>query len=186
MRIRMLVGCLVILALTLPARGWAGPVITFDKEQHDFGKMFSGETKSVTFQVSNAGDEKLVIKRVRTSCGCTKTIHGSKELEPKAKTEIVASLDTMGMKAGKKKKIVTVYSNDPKRSKAELALLAEVIQELKIEPTSLAIRLGKYVEEVSFPREDMERLRQTGQAHRHRAVEQSPRGRQAQPGETHD
>lgn len=151
MRRRMLAGTLVILAFALPARSGAGPAIMFDKEVHDFGKVFSGEQVEATFEMSNTGDEKLVIDKVRTSCGCTKTIQGSTELEPDGKSKIVAALDTAGMKAGDKKKSVTVYSNDPKRPKVKLKLLAQVIQELKVEPSDLAVKLGTYVEEVSFP-----------------------------------
>jgi hypothetical protein len=147
----MLVGILVILAFALPVRSGAGPTITFDKEVHDFGKVLSGEEVEATFQITNTGDEKLVIDKVRTSCGCTKTIRGSSELEPNGKSKIVAALDTVGMKAGAKKKTVTVLSNDPKRPRVDLKLLAEVIQELKIAPSDLAVRLGAYVEDVSFP-----------------------------------
>ncbi len=151
MRTRMLVGIVAILALALPALGVAAPTAAFNEEEHDFGKVFSGESVSATFELTNTGNEKLVIEKVRTSCGCTKTIQGSRQLEPNEKTKIVATLDTSGMKAGNKKKTVMVVTNDPARPEVKLRLLAAVVQELKIEPTSLAVRLGKYVEEISFP-----------------------------------
>lgn len=151
MQLRMLVGTLVILMFAVPVLSGASPIITFKEEVHNFGKVLSGEAVSATFEVTNTGDEKLVIEKIRTSCGCTKTIQGNKELAPNEKTKIVATLDTVGMKAGNKKKSVWVLSNDPKRSKVTLRLLAEVIQELKIEPSSLAVKLGKYIEEISFP-----------------------------------
>ena len=49
----------------------AGPQISFDKVDHDFGKINQGEKVSVTFKFTNKGSEVLEIADVKTSCGCT-------------------------------------------------------------------------------------------------------------------
>ena len=46
-----------------------GPKIKFREESKDFGKMKQGEVLTHVFVFKNEGDENLVIKRVKTSCG---------------------------------------------------------------------------------------------------------------------
>ena len=48
-----------------------GPDITVDKEVLDLGVVYSGGSAEGTFTISNQGDSMLIIKEVRTSCGCT-------------------------------------------------------------------------------------------------------------------
>lgn len=151
MQARMTIGSLVILAVVVPVLAAAGPIIQFDKKEHDFGKVFSGEEAKATFEFTNTGDGTLVIEKLRSSCGCTKAIEGSRELPPKGKSKIVATLDASGMKSGPITKTVTVHSNDPLHRVVHLKLLAEIVQELEVEPSSLAVKLGKFVENISFP-----------------------------------
>ncbi len=47
------------------------PVIEFEKEIHDFGKVIQGERVSYGFKFKNTGRSDLVISQVKTSCGCT-------------------------------------------------------------------------------------------------------------------
>jgi hypothetical protein len=47
------------------------PGISFDKDQHQFGTIFSGERVVYSFRFTNTGDAPLVITGTRSSCGCT-------------------------------------------------------------------------------------------------------------------
>ena len=50
----------------------AQPKITFDKEQHDFGKVNEGDgAVSYDFTFKNTGTAPLIIQDVKTTCGCT-------------------------------------------------------------------------------------------------------------------
>ncbi len=82
----------------------AGPRISFDRESHDYGKVFYGDSVSEQFIVTNTGDETLIIERLDASCGCTKAVKGSTEIPPKGKSKIVVEFDTKGLKAGRKNK----------------------------------------------------------------------------------
>lgn len=51
--------------------GQGKPEISFDKDQHQFGAIFSGERVVYSFRFTNTGDAPLVITGTRSSCGCT-------------------------------------------------------------------------------------------------------------------
>ena len=48
-----------------------GPIIQFNTENYDFGKVISGETINYTYLMTNTGDAVLEISNVKPSCGCT-------------------------------------------------------------------------------------------------------------------
>jgi len=148
------VGLVPILAAVILAASPAlsgGPRINFDKEVIDYGKVRYGETVSEDFVFSNTGDETLVIEKLRSSCGCTKAIKGSREVPPGGKSHIVAAFDTTDLRPGKKQQHVFVESNDPERPMVKLTVLADVVKDLNIEPPSIAKNLPNFVETVSFP-----------------------------------
>ena len=58
--------CLSVLALAGNAQK-----ITTDNETIDCGKVVYNQPATVNFELKNKGGSKLVIKDVRTSCGCT-------------------------------------------------------------------------------------------------------------------
>ena len=50
----------------------AQPVMKFEEKSHNFGIFDEAiETVSYNFEFTNTGNEPLVIKNVRTTCGCT-------------------------------------------------------------------------------------------------------------------
>lgn len=143
---------LVVLLLSAALAGAVhGPSISFDKEVHDYGKVIYGETVTEEFILTNTGDQPLTIGKLHASCGCTKAIKGSSEVPPNGKTKIVAAFDTTGMKAGRKQKFVTVFSNDPERPEVKLTLFADVIREVSVEEQTLATTVPKHADHVAFP-----------------------------------
>ena len=52
--------------------------ITFDKPEHDFGKIKEGTLATHEFTFTNTGKAPLVLSNVQPSCGCT-TPEWSKE-----------------------------------------------------------------------------------------------------------
>jgi hypothetical protein len=129
----------------------AGPVLSFDKETHDYGMVLSGDSVTYEFVVTNTGDETLIIQKLEPSCGCVETVKGSTEIAPKGTTKIVVAFDTKGLKPGRKKQSVQVYSNDPTKPSAKITLYADVVREIVIEPLSLNKKLKNTVKKVSFP-----------------------------------
>ncbi len=55
---------LLIFLLIFPAIAYAQPSISFDAENYDFGAMPQGKAIEHTFEVSNTGNEELVIQKL--------------------------------------------------------------------------------------------------------------------------
>jgi len=86
------------------------PVISFEKDFHDFGKLFSGEQVSYSFKFKNTGKSLLLISNVVTSCGCTVSSYPKQPIKAGESGTIDVSFDSQG-KHGLQTKTVTVQSN---------------------------------------------------------------------------
>ena len=86
------------------------PVISFDKDIHDFGKILQGEKVSFNFRFTNTGNTDLIISQVKSSCGCTITRFPKLAIKPGAKDKITVTFDSEGRK-GVQSKVITVSSN---------------------------------------------------------------------------
>ena len=86
------------------------PIISFDKEIHDFGKIIQGEKVSYNFRFTNTGKSDLVISQVTSSCGCTITKFPKVAIKPGEKEKITVTFDSEGRK-GVQNKVITVASN---------------------------------------------------------------------------
>ncbi len=151
MRLRTMLVMLTVLVIPVIAWSLNGPRITFDKQSHDYGKVQDGDRVVEAFPFTNTGDETLVIKQLRASCGCTKAIKGSSEIPPGGKSQITAEFDTKGLRSGVKQKTIYVHSNDPHNPIVKLSLTADVVRELNLNPPSLAKKLHKFSDHISFP-----------------------------------
>lgn len=47
------------------------PVMSFDKQEHDFGSITQGTAQQTTFKFTNTGNAPLIITDAKSSCGCT-------------------------------------------------------------------------------------------------------------------
>jgi hypothetical protein len=86
------------------------PVITFEKDYHDFGNLKSGEKVSYSFKFKNTGKSLLVISSVSTSCGCTVSDYPHQPIKPGESSTIDVSFDSEG-RHGLQTKTITVSSN---------------------------------------------------------------------------
>lgn len=86
------------------------PVIEFEKELHDFGKLIAGEKAVYTFKFENKGSADLVISQVNSSCGCTVPRFPKEAIAPGESGSIKVTFDSSGRK-GMQNKAVTVVSN---------------------------------------------------------------------------
>lgn len=86
------------------------PVIHFDKDFHDFGKMIEGEKATFSFKFSNGGDADLIISQVNTTCGCTVPRYPKTPVKPGEEGAISVTFDTEGKK-GMQQKSISVVSN---------------------------------------------------------------------------
>ena len=108
------------------------PVIQFEEETHDFGKITQGEKVSYSFKFTNTGKSNLLISSAQASCGCTVPKPPKDPLAPGATDKIDVTFDSNG-KSGKFDKQITVISNCDPNTKV-LKITGEIIVPVSNEP----------------------------------------------------
>jgi hypothetical protein len=86
------------------------PVISFEKDFHDFKKLVSGEQVTYSFKFTNTGKTLLIISNVSTSCGCTVSSYPKQPIKSGESATIDVSFDSEG-RHGLQTKTVTVFTN---------------------------------------------------------------------------
>ncbi len=99
--------------------------VTFEEETHNFGKIKDGDKVQHIFKFKNTGTEKLVVKNVKPSCGCTTPEWTKDPIEPGGEGFIQIEFDSSG-KIGTQNKSVTVELNTAERVKT-LTFSGEVV-----------------------------------------------------------
>jgi hypothetical protein len=135
-------------ALTVvPLHAQQGPVIKFKEKSWDFGKTKQGKVLTHVFRFQNAGNATLIIRNVRTTCGCAAALISSKEIKPGQTGEIKVTFNTKGYE-GNQTKYLYVDSNDPKDPKAQLTVKAaiDVPPRPRIELDRYQVDLGPVLE----------------------------------------
>lgn len=101
------------------------PKIKFDNTTFDYGTAKQGDKVECTFVFRNEGENDLIIRKVKASCGCTATNPEKTLLKKGEESKINATFNTAG-KDGKQYKTITVISNDPSNSTIILNLQGTV------------------------------------------------------------
>ena len=89
--------------------GGSGPMISLDKESHDYGTIPQGANGTCEFTVTNTGDAPLIITQCQGSCGCTVPKCETAPIKPGEKSTITVKYDTN--RQGPINKSVTITSN---------------------------------------------------------------------------
>ncbi|MDD2564921.1 MAG: DUF1573 domain-containing protein [Salinivirgaceae bacterium] len=105
------------------------PVIEFEKTDHDFGTTKAGTVESHEYKFKNTGKTPLVIRKVRTGCGCTASTPPTESIQPGASSSIVVTFNSRGRK-GRQAQYIDVYCNDPKKSEVKLKI-GGIVEEAK-------------------------------------------------------
>jgi hypothetical protein len=102
------------------------PMLTVNKTEHNFGTIKKGSDASCVFEVSNTGDQPLIISKCQASCGCTTPKCDTNPIMPGDKTEIAIKYDSNRM--GPFTKTVTVSWNSPDNATTPLTIKGEVVE----------------------------------------------------------
>lgn len=102
----------------------AMPVIAFDNELHDFGRLSAGESISYSFHFRNTGDADLVISGASATCGCTVADYPKDRIAPGGEGYVTVTFKSAG-KSGQQFQEVTIVTN-AQPSRVKLKILAQV------------------------------------------------------------
>lgn len=93
-----------------PVNPGSAPVMVFNEETHDFGKITQGEKVSYSFIFKNLGGSDLVISSAQGSCGCTIPSYPKTAIKPNQQSTVDVVFDSDG-KSGIVQKTVTMITN---------------------------------------------------------------------------
>lgn len=117
------------------------PVITFEKVEHDFGKINEADGRvSTVFEFKNEGMEPLVLSNVRASCGCTTPTWTKTPIEPGQTGAITVTYNPNG-RPGRFQKTITVTSNATEATK-KLYIKGEVIPKSAQPVNKYPVKMG--------------------------------------------
>lgn len=86
------------------------PVLKFEKEIYDFGKIKDGDKVSYSYAFENTGKSPLIITDAVASCGCTIPSWPNKPINPGEKSAIKVIFNSAG-KSGLIDKQITITAN---------------------------------------------------------------------------
>jgi hypothetical protein len=101
------------------------PKMTIGEETFNFGNIEQGEVIEHDFSFKNEGKETLLIRKIRTTCGCTASSPSSTEIGPGEDGTIHVTFNSRAKK-GKQLQTVTVITNDPNNSTHYLRMAGTV------------------------------------------------------------
>ncbi|RKR84766.1 uncharacterized protein DUF1573 [Mucilaginibacter gracilis] len=86
------------------------PVITFESDSYDFGKIKEGDKVSHNFKFTNSGKSPLIISSAVASCGCTTPEWPKEPVKPGDSGVIKVTFNSAG-KGGLQDKLITITAN---------------------------------------------------------------------------
>jgi hypothetical protein len=86
------------------------PVMKFEKDTHDFGKIKQGDKVTYDFKFTNTGKSPLIIKDAIASCGCTKPEWPHTPIKPGESAAIKVTFNSAA-KMGLQDKQITITAN---------------------------------------------------------------------------
>ncbi|MEJ5995578.1 DUF1573 domain-containing protein [Pedobacter sp. Du54] len=102
------------------------PVIKFEEELYDFGKITEGTSVKYEFKFKNTGKTALIISNATATCGCTVPEYPTKPIKPGDSGNIKVVFNSQG-KEGMQDKVVSIISN-ANPYLATLHLVGEVVK----------------------------------------------------------
>ena len=132
--------CMTLLAAVMFAQE---PVITFEKLEHDFGKINEADGKVTTvFTFKNEGMTPLIIQDAKASCGCTKPVYTATPVEPGQTGTLSVTFNPSGYGGRHFTKTITVTSNATQPT-TRLKIFGDVIAKQAKQENKYVIPVGE-------------------------------------------
>jgi len=92
-----------------------GPTTTmeFEETTFDFGEVDQGDKIAHVYKFTNTGNEPLIIKNAKGSCGCTVPKWPKEPIAPGESGEMFVEFDTKGKKGMQAKRVTVTANTDP-------------------------------------------------------------------------
>lgn len=101
------------------------PIIEFEKEVHNFGRIVSGEKVSYSFKFKNTGKSALVISDVKSGCGCTVGSFPREPIAPGEGGKIEVVFDSSNRRGAQSQNVRVLSNTQP--NVHVVRILSEVI-----------------------------------------------------------
>lgn len=101
-----------------------GPVMTFESTTIDYGTIDKGAEPLRKFKFTNTGNEPLIIKSAKGSCGCTVPNYSKEPIMPGESSVIEVRYDTQ--RVGAFNKTVTITTNESGNDSRTLTIKGKV------------------------------------------------------------
>ena len=88
------------------------PHLRVSEQTWDFGKIDQGEQVEHEFTLRNVGKQELIIKKIKSTCGCTVAQVTKRTLQPNETAQLIAKFNSLGRRGRQLKKIY-ITTNDP-------------------------------------------------------------------------
>ncbi|MEC4113166.1 DUF1573 domain-containing protein [Myroides pelagicus] len=85
------------------------PVIKFDRLEHDFGNVENNEAVFTEFELTNTGEDDLVIINAEASCGCTVPDYQKTPIKPGETSKLKVRFQQSAQ--GQQQKTITLTTN---------------------------------------------------------------------------
>lgn len=106
---KKILGIVAAIITSAAAYAQAGPKIEFKEDTIDYGTVYKDEDSGIrVFEFTNTGDAPLIIKSVKSTCGCTVPSKPKEPIMPGKSDKIEVKYN---MKPGSIRKTITVQSN---------------------------------------------------------------------------
>lgn len=88
--------------------------IEWTRKTWNFGEVKEGEEVCHTFYFKNTGSNNLLIKNVKTNCGCTTVNYDKAPISPGKEGKIEIAFNSRG-RNGKQYKEISIFANIPEK-----------------------------------------------------------------------
>ncbi len=112
--------------------------VEFKETTREVGTIFDHEAIDLDFEFTNAGDAKLEIINVRSSCGCTAAEPEKMVYEPGESGKINVTFNPKG-KHGDQDRVVYIECNDLSGRDIELHVKGSVIRLVEVNPATISL-----------------------------------------------
>jgi len=102
------------------------PIVSYDSDSFDFGDIKPNTKNEHVFNLKNIGKMDLIIRDVKSSCGCTAVSPSKNKIAAGESVPLKVVFDSTG-KSGRQNKTITVITNDPKNPTSILRISSNIV-----------------------------------------------------------